>query len=241
MWTPSALASEARSLAGRVWRLVEAQHRISTNRLVASLDDQRLLEQLAEEVKPQVPPAARRLHWLLASPFRYGHALESRFRRAHERPGIFYAAEHEATVIAEAAYWRFLFFARSPGALRPTAATEHSSFTVEVRTAAAIDLTQPPFDADRARWTHPSDYGDCQALAAAAREARVEAIRYESVRDPEHRANVALLDPAAIRSMRPSHRNSWHLKFEGDRLIAFAAFPSTERYSFTAAALGLAG
>lgn len=233
MWTASALASEARCYRGRVWRLVEAQHRISTNRLVVSPDDQAILERLADEVKPDVPPAARGLHWLLATPFRYGYARESRFRRAHERPGIFYAGEHEATVIAEAAYWRFMFFSRSPGALRPTAAVEHSSFTVEVETAAAVDLTEAPLAADRIQWTDPVDYSYCQALAAEARKADIAIIRYESVRDPEHRANLAVLDPAAIRSTKPYHRNTWHLKFEGERLTAFAAFPSNERYSFT--------
>ena len=48
MWTPTALASEARDYLGKVWRLVEAQHRISTNRLAGSLDDQARLEALAE-------------------------------------------------------------------------------------------------------------------------------------------------------------------------------------------------
>lgn len=239
MWTPSALASEARGYGARVWRLVEAQHRISTNRLAASPADQKLLEELADEVKPDVPAAARHLHWLLATPFRYGYAKATRFRRAHERPGIFYAAEAEATVVAETAFWRFLFFARSPGSVRPTAATEYSSFTIEVKSDAAIDLTRPPFDAERAAWMHATDYAPCQALAAAAREAGVELIRYASVRDPEHRANVAILAPAAIRSAAPRHWNTWHLKFEGERLTAFAAFPSNKRYSFTPADFGL--
>ena len=59
MWTPSALASEFRSYEGRVWRVVEAQHRISTNRLADSLEAQHVLEELADKVKPLVPPAAR--------------------------------------------------------------------------------------------------------------------------------------------------------------------------------------
>ena len=35
---------------GKVWRLVEAQHRISTNRIAASAADQALLEALVDEV-----------------------------------------------------------------------------------------------------------------------------------------------------------------------------------------------
>ncbi|MFM2022525.1 MAG: hypothetical protein RJB02_2233, partial [Pseudomonadota bacterium] len=122
MWTPTALASEARSYEGHVWRVVEAQHRISTNRLAASLADQARLEALAEAAKPDLPKAAQGLHYLLASPFRYGHRTPSRFRRADERPGIFYASEAEATAIAETAYWRLRFFLRSPG-FEPSSAT----------------------------------------------------------------------------------------------------------------------
>jgi FimV-like protein len=55
MWTPTALASEASSWRGEVWRVVEAQHRISTDRLADTREAQERLEQLAEEVKPQLP------------------------------------------------------------------------------------------------------------------------------------------------------------------------------------------
>ncbi|WP_234002599.1 hypothetical protein [Sphingopyxis sp. MG] len=44
-----------RAYRGKLWRIVEAQHRISTNRLAAGADDQALLEQLVEEVKPTLP------------------------------------------------------------------------------------------------------------------------------------------------------------------------------------------
>jgi len=124
---------------------VEALHRISTNRLATNLDDQRLLEELAEEVKPQVPLNARHLQFLLASPFRYGHRQASRFRQADERPGIFYASENESTAIAETAYWRLRFFSRSPGFTPPSTTSEHFSYSVAVRTDFAIDLTAPPF------------------------------------------------------------------------------------------------
>ena len=73
MWTASELASELGAWRGTVWRVVEAQHRISTNRLAGSLAEQEQLERLAEAVKPELPPAARGLHYLLAAPFRYGH------------------------------------------------------------------------------------------------------------------------------------------------------------------------
>ena len=231
--------ADFRTYTGTVWRLVEAQHRISTNRLAADVDDQALLESLVEEVKPALPKAARGLHYLLATPFRYGHAKASRFRRAGERPGIFYASEHVATAVAETAYWRLLFFSRSPGFTPPTTVVEHSAFTVPIAVERTLDLAAPPFSAQAARWMNPDDYGDCQAFAAAARAIDAQAIRYPSVRDPAHRANVALFDPAAFATPAPKIEQTWHLRYEAGEMTAFAAFPSTERFAFTFAQFGL--
>lgn len=239
MWTPTALASELREWRGEGWRVVEAQHRISTNRLADSAEDQHRLELLADAVKPEIPAEARGLHYLLASPFRYGHRSESRFRRADERPGVFYAAETEATAIAETAYWRLRFFARSPGFVPPATTSEHTSFTVAIATAHMIDLTVPPFDRDAADWMNPTDYAPCQDLATAAREARVELIRTQSARDPAAGCNLVVLAPAAFASPAPVIRRTWHLRFEGGRLSALAAFPGEERFLFTASQFGL--
>lgn len=230
---------EFRTYDRRVVRMVEAQHRISTNRLAASPAAQLLLEQLADEVKPQVPPAARQLHFLLASPFRYGHRLESRFRAAGERPGIFYASEQEATAVAETAYWRLRFFARSPGVQLPATTSEHSLFSVRLRSGAMLDLTKAPFVARRADWMDPQDYRACQAFAGQARGIATSLIRYASVRDAAHRANLALFDPAAFADRAPRLEQTWHLRFEHGELSALPAFPATGGYRFTAAGFGL--
>jgi hypothetical protein len=58
MWTPAALSSEARPYGGDLWRVVEAQHRAATMRLVDTLEEQALLEELIEEAKPPLPPEA---------------------------------------------------------------------------------------------------------------------------------------------------------------------------------------
>ena len=87
IWMPAALSSEFRSYEGRCWRLVEAQHRVSTLKLVDTLDEQSLLEDMIEATKPAIPPECRELDYLLATPFRYGapYPLGSRFRRATPR------------------------------------------------------------------------------------------------------------------------------------------------------------
>jgi hypothetical protein len=219
--------------SGTVWRIVEAQHRISTGRLADSLADQQLLEDLAEEAKPVMPAAARGLDYLLATPFRYGYARSSRFRRAHERPGIFYAAESAVTAVAETAYWRLLFLSRSPGMQPPRNTIEHSAYTVRIAADRALDLTRPPFVTARSRWTHSTDYDACQRFAARARLIDAQLIRYESVRDPAAGANIALLDPAGFAEPTPKIVTTYHFRYEGEALLVLAAFPSTERYRFT--------
>jgi RES domain len=239
MWTAIALAPEFRRYARTVWRVVEAQHRISTNRLTDNLEVQARLEQLAEAAKPDLPEAAQHIHYLLASPFRYGHGVASRFRRAKERPGIFYASEREATAIAETAYWRLRFFARSPGFVPPKATTEHLSFSVPLKVTRALDLTKPPFDAEVASWQDPLDYSHCQDFAVIARQASAQLLRTGSARDAAGGINIALLDPSGFASIAPDYRQTWHFRFEQNRLTAMAAFPGGARHVFTPEQFGM--
>jgi hypothetical protein len=222
-----------------VWRMVEAQHRISTNRLAANADDQALLERLVELVKPPLPAAARHLHYLLSTPFRYGYAKSSRFRRAGERPGIFYASETIATAVAETAYWRLLFFSRSPDFKPPSNTVEHSAFTVPLKVTRALDLTAKPFASHTESWMHRTDYTACQNFATQARSIDAQLIRYASVRDPDHHANIALLDPAGFARAAPAIEQTWHFRYEAGSMTAYAAMPSDQRYRFSLKQFGL--
>ena len=238
--TPHPSRAHFRPYRRRLVRLVEGQHRISTNRLADNVEDQALLEALVEEAKPTLPPAARGLHYLLATPFRYGHARPSRFRRAGERPGVFYASEKQATAVAETAYWRLLFFSRSPGMRLPSAGTEYTAFSVRVAAGRSLDLAAPPLDRGRAAWTDTAEYSACQVFAAEARAIDTQGLRYPSARDPAGGANYALFDPAAFADRRPKHEQTWQLRFEGARLTAFGAFPAAARHDFTFDQFGLA-
>src|SRR4051812_12534014 len=203
-WTPAALSSERRRRSGVCWRIVEAQHRVSTMKLVDTLDEQSALESLVDTTKPPLPPECGHLHYLLATPFRYGapYPSGSRFRRAGLTPGVFYASRTPATAIAEMTFHRLLFFADSPQTPWPIDAGDLTAFSVRFQTPAAIDLAAPPFDVDRVRWTHPSDYGPCQALADAARDADVDVLLYRSAREAGG-INVALLACRAFGGSEP--------------------------------------
>jgi hypothetical protein len=240
IWTPAALSSERRSYEGKVWRLVEAQHRVSTLKLVDDLAEQESLEQIIEETKPALPPECRQLDYLLAAPFRYGavYPQGSRFRRAGRSPGVFYCSEAPETAVAEMAFYRLLFFAESPDTPWPRDAGEYTAFSAAARTGRAIDLTKPPLDAGRTMWTHATDSSHCQYLAEKAREAALDLIRYESVRDPGHRSNVALLSCHGFARRRPLERRTWRMKLGPSGVQAICEFPELrlgfDRTSFAA-------
>lgn len=236
---PQPAVTDFRAYSRKVLRIVEEQYKISTDRLTDGPAEQEVLEGLVEEVKPTMPAAARKVHHLLGTPFRYGYAKPTRFRRALERPGIFYGSESEATAVAEAAYYAMCFFSAAPGVKLPSSTIERFGFSIAITVERGLDLTETPFDRSRALWTRPEDYAPCQRFAAAARSIDAQLIRYESVRDVAHGANIALLDPTAFQRPVPSPERSWHFRFRDHRLTAFAAGDTRERSDFTFAQFGL--
>ncbi|TMJ02723.1 MAG: RES domain-containing protein [Alphaproteobacteria bacterium] len=214
-WTPGALSAEQRPLSGICWRVIEAQHRVSTLKLVDTLDEQSLLESLIEETKPPVPPECRHLHYLLSTPFRYAsiYPRGSRFRRAGMTLGVYYASASAATAVAEMTFHRLLFFAESPATPWPVNAGEFTAFSVPYATALGIDLTKPPLSRDEAIWTNVTAYEGCQALAEAARAAAITVIAYRSVRDPGRGTSMALLSCTAFARDEPTERETWRIQF----------------------------
>ncbi len=217
-WTPHAVASKATRAAVRLWRAVEAQHIVSTLRLVDSPAEQRVLEDVLEATKPPLPAAARSLDYLLFTPFRYRSPFGSRFRSPLD-PGVFYGAETARTACAELGYWRWRFLEDSAG-LKELGPAPQTLFEVGVKTL-AVDLERAPFSRDSASWKHPSDYSATQKFGAVARTAGVGLIRYASVRDPQPGRCGAVMTPAAFSSKRPiSPQQTWFLTVTGE----FAAF-----------------
>ena len=138
------------------WRGVEAQHVVSTMRLVDSAAEQDLLEQLLEASKPALPATRQPRHYLLLTPFRYRPHHPSRFRPAHGR-GQWYGAEALYAACAEVAYWRRRFILDSTGLQDQTLLTEHSFFQAAID-GQAMDLMAPPWNQARALWTQGDDY-----------------------------------------------------------------------------------
>src|SRR5512133_314712 len=110
IWTRSGGRTNLRRLENRPWRVVEAQHLVSTRKLVDSLAEQEALEEVLEAGKPRVPPEREfeGLHYLLATPFRYPPLRHGSRFGAPALRGIWYGAEALQTSLAEAAYYRLL-------------------------------------------------------------------------------------------------------------------------------------
>ena len=213
-WTPRAVASRATRNRTRLWRAVEAQHVASTLRLVDDLEEQRVLEEILDATKPAVPPAARSLHYLLFTPFRYAAPHPSRFRALTD-PGVFYGAESVRTACAELGYWRWRFLQDSTG-LTQLGPAPQTLFEVSVRTL-TVDLEKPPYSRDAAYWRHPTSYSATQAFGRAARQADIGLIRYASVRDPSAGVCGAVLHPGAFSPPHPvSPTQTWILTVTGD-------------------------
>jgi hypothetical protein len=225
-WTRDALLSSAKRLRGASWRVVESQSKGVTLKLTDTLDEQLLLEQIIERTKPPVPEDARNLHYLLFTPFRYSpYPVSSRFRRAGLSAGVFYASEHSETAIAETAFYRLLFFFESPDTPWPKNPFDFRAFEARFDAARATDLTKPPLDADRHCWTDPADTSSCLILADTVRAAGIQAIRYESVRDPHKRANLALLEVAVLTPAQRFAEETWILHFSNSGVRAICESP----------------
>lgn len=209
----------SKTLSIKVWRMVEAQHLVSTSKIVDTRAEQELLEDILETHKPPVPQEAAELHYLLFSPFRYEtrQPSGSRFRGLHD-PGVFYAAETVRTAAAEVGYWRWRFLQDTAGLerLQPCSFT---AFRVPIKTS-CIDLREPPYDSDAPRWQHPTDYSATQAFGRLARESGIGVILYQSVRDPEKHFCAAVLTPRAFAAKKPdSATQTWMLTISTEEAI----------------------
>jgi hypothetical protein len=197
-------------------RVVEAQHQVSTRKLVDSLEEQALLEQLIETAKPPTVPASR-LHVLLSTPFRYPPLRHgSRFGTRHES-GIWYGSEHLRTLCSEVAYYRLVFLDGTSADLGDVTSW-HTVFSVRIRTERGVDLTLPPFAAHRQTISSPSAYAESQKLGRAMRDAGVELFRYFSARDDRGGVNVGVLAPEAFGASRPRNFETWHCTANRDRV-----------------------
>lgn len=171
-----------------VYRAVETQSQNETRRLVASDDEQVLLEHILDDSKPPYRECSRsgKTHYLIATPFRYQNMTGARFT-APGCHGHFYCADNVKTALYEVGYWAWkFFFIESDMKLRPNQ-TSKTVFKAVLNTESAINLDQTPWNKYQEDWKQADDYSSTQKLATMAIEGQCECIQYQSVRDPDER------------------------------------------------------
>lgn len=198
------------SYTGVVYRIVETQEYAATTKLTDNLDDQDLLEQMLDKVKPPYKKNTQQRHYLISTPFRYPPLLHGSRFGSVMMPSYFYASENISTTLVECAYYRFVFLDDMTIPYHKAISSEHMSFSVKVKSTAMADLTQVTSKSIIDILTSTSSYQFTQTLASTLIEDNnFDMIRFTSARDSNHGSNVALNSPNLIKSKQPENTMNW--------------------------------
>lgn len=208
LWTACEGSAQLTRRHLEAWRIVEGQHKVSTRKLVDTLDEQQLLEEILDRSKAPPPrPELTRLHYLLYTPFRYPPLRHgSRFGTRAER-SLWYGSLDVDTALAERAYYALLFLEGTTADLAPLVRDE-TAFAASIDTARFLDLSAPPFAAHEARISAPHTYEHSQPLGAAMRAAGVRAFVFVSARAHPRGLNIALFEPD-FEAVAPIRYQGW--------------------------------
>lgn len=219
-------------ISGTLYRLVESQEQVATLGYVDTLDEQAVLEELIESVKPTYLEGTEKLHYLLKTPFRYPPLKwGSRFGQTHET-SIFYGGASPDVTLAECAYYRFLFWYSMDHADMPkdSIQSEHTLFSIGYATYQGIKLQEAPFSTHQEQLTHPSDYRPSQQLGTDMRNAQVVGFEYLSARDKQQGVCIGLFSPA-FRTKKPKDRSQWLCQINANR-VSFKKRNESHVYHF---------
>jgi len=208
IWTRCAGVSEIRPLSDTFRRVVEAQFRNSTRKLVDSDEEQAALESLLDErAKLPVPEEFKGLHFLLSTPFRHPPLKNgSRFGTRFER-GILYGARELPVAFAEVAYYRLLFLEGTTADLG-LLGVELTAFSFGIAAKRAVDLTKPPFARYEAEISSKTAYEAPQRLGAGMRDSGVAGCLYVSARAEGRGICVAVFDDV-FKPRKPFGEERW--------------------------------
>jgi len=214
-WRGISVADHVSPLRGRLHRIVESQEQVATVHIVDTLEEQSLLEQLLERSKPAPRPSSDHLHYLLMSPFRYPPLRHgSRFGGRHD-PSLFYGSHHPRTARAEAAYYRFVFWAGMATPPRRPVRSEHTLYSARYQTNSGLRLQTEPFASQKHILTSPTAYEQTQSLGAAMRAAGILAFEFVSARGVNAGINVGLYTPEVFASGEVADLQQWLCEVDG--------------------------
>jgi len=234
IWTQCKGINFLTSYKGIAWRLIQAQDNISTRKLVDSLEEHRILEELIDSTKPSNFDDSSNYHTLLSTPFRYPPLqYGSRFGKTTEH-SLWYGSFNMYTAMAEKAFYQFNFL-RASEAEFGTVELSLTAFSAHVQSDRMIMLTDSPFSDYKEIISSPVSYETSQILGSAMRKNNIEVFAFHSARDPKHGVNMALFTPIPFIQKKPDSKSfqSWQCIATTD-LIEFirSSSDSFEAYSF---------
>lgn len=201
-WSTLGGMSNIELIKKEAWRIVEDQFRSTTRKMVDTVAEHELLEQMIEDDKPKLKyygdeASFKGLHYLLLTPFRYpSPATGTRFGKGFER-NIFYATLELKTAMCEKAFHRLDFLLASDGNIGGKS-VNCTAFKVNVNTKLGIDLCKEPFASLRNEIASPISYKSSQELGSAMRKDGVEAFISYSARSKENGKNLNIFTPNAF-------------------------------------------
>lgn len=222
-----------KTLSVEPWRVVEAQHILSSRDLVDSREEHDLLEELLEESKPAIN---KEKNYLIFTPFRYPPLkYGSRFGRTYE-PSLWYGSLELETAFTEVAYYRFKFLHDTHGDLGYLEISM-TAFTAYLTTPKGIDLTETPFNDYAEQISHKNEYEYSQTLGTSMRQEQIEAFIYTSARALKAAKNVAAYTPDVFKMKKGCYVNNqqtW-VCLANKQVIEFTRIGilGKERFSFT--------
>ena len=222
IWQESAAEGDIATFSIDFVRIAESQEQLATYQLVDNHEEQFVLENMLESSKP-AGLYLRGLHYLFTAPFRYAPLKHGSRFGSRQEPSLLYGSTTVQTVLAEAAYYRCLFW--SGMSVAPASGmfdTQHTVFGGRLSTENGLRLTGID-DEYQAALTSPADYRDTQKLGARMRDAGIEAFDFISARDPERGTNIALFIAGVIDTQEPTFRQPWLCATNDDGVSFFSA------------------
>ncbi len=188
------------------WRIVELQEKISARKLVDSIEEQQILEELIEESKPVLLQSQIGFHSLLYTPFRYPPLkYGSRFGKRTE-PSLWYGSLNIEIVMAEKAFYQLAFINASTANFGMTS-SPMATFSVLLNMINGVKLNEAPFIKFKNKISSPSDYKNSQLLGTRMRESNVDGFTFYSARDVKTGINVGIFKIHAFANKNPDSKS----------------------------------
>lgn len=215
-----------------VWRVIESQEEAATLSVVDDTEEQMLLEGMLDNIKPAYRKGTEGMHYLLKTAFRYPPLKWGSRFGSPLLPSYFYASEAPATALSECAYYRFLFLEDMIEDYKESIRSEFCVFSVLVASNSCLDLTASKYSSHQEKISNPQSYSVSQAIGHwAYQRDDIAIIRFASARNCGG-INLAVSNPDAIRSKKPSTQERWQCLSKSD-LVSFSSRASNMSFIYS--------